>query len=156
MKLLNSICLVFTIIHVTEGQVQFDLVKRAGKVIQDTSGLSYKCKTVTFSEATVVGCSAKCYDTQSVRWRDSEFNCRIDSDPDLSLNGLYCKYFTFTSGQCSLCLRSNGYDPPLVQIGLPTSGDYIGLNAGKHVLKEVNFTCLQNNTKYLILCYGLW
>ena len=128
MELLKFIFLVFAITYATNGQVQFDLVKRAGAIIHDTSGLSYKCKTITFSEATVVGCSAKCYDTQSVKWRDSEFHCRIDSDPDLSLSGLYCKYFTFTSGQCSLCLRSNGFDPASVQT--PSEGDYIGLNAG--------------------------
>ena len=128
MELLKLIFLVFAFTHATNGQVQFNLVKRAGAIIQDTSGLSYKCKTIPFSEATVVGCSAKCYDTQSVRWRDSEFHCRIDSDPDLSLSGLCCKYFTFTSGQCSLCLRSSGFDPASVQI--PSDGDYIGLNAG--------------------------
>ena len=133
MKLLNCFYLVLGIIYVTDGQVQFNLVKRAGKVIQDTFTVSYKCKTITFSEATVVGCSAKCYDTQSVRWRDSQFNYRIDNDPDLSLNGLYCKYFIFTSGQCSLCLRASGFDPPSVQI--PSEGDYIGLNAGKNILK---------------------
>ena len=93
MELLKFISLVFAITYATNGQVQFDLVKRAGAIIHDTSGLSYKCKTITFSEATVVGCSAKCYDTQSVKWRDSEFHCRIDSDPDLSLSGFYCKYF---------------------------------------------------------------
>ena len=128
MELLKFIFLVFAITYASNGQVQFNLVKRAGAIIQDTSGLSYKCKTITFSEATVVGFSAKRYDTQSVKWRDSEFNCRIDSDPDLSLSGLYCKYFTFTGGQCSLCLRSNGFDPASVQIS--PDGDYIGLNAG--------------------------
>ena len=127
-QLLKCFSLVFTIIHTIHGQVQFKLLKSRGEFLEDVSGLSYKCKTITFSEATIVGCSTKCYDTQTVKWRDSEFNYRIDSDPDLSLNGLYCKYFTFRNGQCSLCLRSNGFDSSLVQI--PSDDDYIGLNTG--------------------------
>ena len=99
-QLLKCFSLVYTIVHTTHGQVQFKLLKTKGELLEDVSGLSYKCKTIIFTEATVVGCSAKCYDTQSVRWRDSEFHCRIDSDPELGLSGLYYKYFTFTRGQC--------------------------------------------------------
>ena len=91
-QLLEYVSLVLAIAHTTHGQVQFRLLKTKGDILGDIPGHSYKCKTITFSEATVEGCSAKCYDTQSVRWKDSEFNCRIDSDPDLNLNGLYCKY----------------------------------------------------------------
>ena len=127
-QLLKCFSLVYTIVHTTHGQVQFKLLKTKGELLEDVSGLSYKCKTIIFTETTVVGCSAKCYDPKSARWRDSEFNCRIDSDPNLSLGGLYCKYFTFTSGKCSLCLRFNGFDPTSVQIS--SDDDYIGLNTG--------------------------
>ena len=127
-QLLKCISFVFTDVTTTHGQVQFKILKTKGEFLEDVSGLSYKCKTITFSETSIVECSAKCYDPKSVKWRDSEFNCKTDSDPEMSLSGLYCKYFTFTRGQCSLCLRSNGFDPTSVQI--PSDDDYIGLNTG--------------------------
>ena len=127
-QLLKCISLVFIIICESHGQVQFKVLKTKGEFLEDASDLSYKCKTVTFSQATIVECSAKCYDPRSVKWSDSEFHCRINSDPDLSLSGLYCKYFTFRNGQCSLCLRSNEFDPTPVQVS--PDGDYIGLNEG--------------------------
>ena len=138
-QLLKCISLILTIVHTTHGQVQFKLLKTKGEFLEDVSGLSYKCKTVTFSEATVVGCSAKCYDPKSIKWRDSEFKCRIDSDPDLSLSGLSCKYFTFTRGQCSLCLRSNGFGPTSGQIS--SDDDYIAINIGMFFCDPTLKTC---------------
>ena len=138
-QLLKCISLIFTIVCETHGQVQFKIQKTKGENLEDVSGLSYKCKTITFSETTVVGCSAKCYDPKSVKWRDSEFNCRIDSDPDLRLSGLYCKYFTFTRRQCSLCLRSNGFDPASVQ--KRSDDDYIAINIGMFFCDPTLKTC---------------
>ena len=116
-------------IHTIHGQVQFKMLKISGKTTEDISGYAYKCKTISFSEDTMIGCSTKCYDPKSTKWWKSEFYDNVEGDSDLSFDGLYCKYFTFSNGQCSTCLRSNGFDP--VEASVPTSPDYLGINVGK-------------------------
>ena len=128
MDTFNCFSFVFVVVYSVYGRGIFKLLKNDGAIAEDLSGHSYKCKTITFSEQNAVVCSAQCHDPRSVKWRNSQFYSQLNSDQDLTARGLYCKYFAFTSGQCSLCLRSNGFDPPAVQIS--EDDDYIGLKAG--------------------------
>ena len=85
------------------------------------------------SEDTMIGCSTKCYDPKSTKWWKSEFYNKVENDSDLDFHGLYCKFFTFTNGQCSTCLRSTRFGPSVVTV--PTSPYFIGINVGKRSLK---------------------
>ena len=135
--MLNYILILLVNVHAVCGQVQFKMLKIAGKATENIPGYAYKCKTITFSENKMIGCSAKCFDPESTKWWTSEFYNKIDSDSDISFDGLYCKYFTFTNGQCSTCFRSNGFDP--AEVSVPTNPDYIGVNVGKGSYSNIEF-----------------
>ena len=45
----GCISLLFAIVHVAQGDVQFKLLKKAGETAENLSGYSYKCITITFS-----------------------------------------------------------------------------------------------------------